>query len=56
MTAQDQKFVMETAALECSIQESIPFEKLVVKKSIRNDGSWVILNKDTKKVMFRKKF
>ncbi len=52
----DQAFIMNTAMLEISIQESIEMNDLLTRESVRNDGSWVVLQKSTKKVLFRKKF
>ena len=45
-----------TAMLEASIEENIAIGDLITRPSVRNDGSWVILQKSTKKVLFRKRF
>lgn len=52
----DQSFIMNTAMLEVSIQENISMDDLLTRESVRNDGSWVVIQKSTKKVMFRKLF
>ena len=52
----DRSFIMNTAMLECSIQENIPMEDLMTRPSVRNDESWVIIQKSTKLVVFRKSF
>jgi len=52
----DQSYIMHTAMLEASIQESIKLDDLTTRPSVRNDGSWVILQLSTKKVIFRKSF
>jgi hypothetical protein len=52
----DQAYIMHTALLEISIQESIDYDDLIYRKSVRNNGSWVVIRKSTKKVLFRKSF
>lgn len=56
MKKDDQAFIMGTAMLEASIQEKIDIDDLLTRPSVRNDGSWVIIQKSTKKVIFRKSF
>lgn len=52
----DQSYIMGTAKLEISIAENIDMDDLIARESVHNDGSWVVLQKSTKKVLFRKKF
>lgn len=56
MKTADKKFIMETALLEISIAENIKIDDLSTRESVRNDGSWVVVQKSTKKVLFRKTF
>lgn len=55
-TKDDQAYIMHTALLEASVQEGIDYDDLTTRPSVRNDGSWVIIQKSTKKVIFRKSF
>jgi hypothetical protein len=52
----DQAYIMHTALLEIAVQENIDYDDLIYRKSVRNDGSWVVLRKSTQKVLLRKKF
>lgn len=56
MKTTDKKFIMETVMLEISIQEKIDISDLFTRESVRKDGSWVVLQKSTKKVLYRKTF
>lgn len=52
----NQSYIMNTTALEISIAENIPLGDLITRPSVRNDGTWVVLQKSTKRVVFRKRF
>jgi len=55
MTNSDKKHLMNVAALECSIAESIKIDDLLIKYNKEKD-EYRIVNTITKQIMFKKVF